>query len=143
MFKINKSNLIIILATIVAVAAIFFAIKYSGEESLFPSYGYTSNTAEENINNVYIVDGKQIVEIKAKGGYRPEHSTAKAGIPTILRLDTSGTFDCTSIVRIPSMNINQNLPMTGITDINLGVQGISTLQGTCGTGTYPFDIKFE
>lgn len=131
----------IIVAIIIAAIVIFFAISYTG--------GVSSNSDDGNVNvketanNVSVVDGKQIIEIKAKGGYSPEHSFAKAGVPTILRLNTNGTFDCTSIVRIPSMNINQNLPMTGITDINLGVQGVSTLQGTCGTGTYPFDIKFE
>ncbi len=98
---------------------------------------------EENINNVSVIDGKQIIEIKAKGGYRPTHSIAKAGIPTTLRLNTNGTFDCSSSVRIPSMNINQNLPLSGTTDIDLGIQKVATLQGTCGMGMYPFDIKFE
>ena len=100
-------------------------------------------TVEENINNVSIENGKQIIEIRAKGGYRPTHSIAKAGLPTILRINTNGTFDCSSSVRIPSMGIGQNLPLSGTTDIDLGVQKVTTLQGTCGMGMYPFDIKFE
>lgn len=93
--------------------------------------------------NVNIVDGKQIIEIHAKGGYQPRQSIAKAGIPTILRMDTSGTFDCSSSVRIPSMDISKTLPQTGITDIDLGTTKAGPLQGTCGMGMFPFEINFQ
>lgn len=96
-----------------------------------------------NANNVTIVDGKQIIEISAKGGYQPRKSIAKAGIPTIIRFDTKGTFDCSSSVRIPSMNISRNLPQTGTTDIDIGSQQAATLQGTCGMGMYPFEVEFQ
>lgn len=95
------------------------------------------------VNNVTIVNGKQIIEIKAKGGYQPRTSVAKAGMPTILRFDTNGTFDCSSSVRIPSMNISQVLPQSGSTDIDIGIQQLSTLQGMCGMGMYPFEIEFQ
>jgi plastocyanin domain-containing protein len=96
-----------------------------------------------NENNVTIVDGKQIIEIRAKGGYLPEKSIAKAGIPTILRFDTSGTFDCSSSVRIPSMDISKILPQTGTTDIDIGIQNAGTFNGTCGMGMYPFEVEFQ
>ena len=96
-----------------------------------------------NANNVSIVDGKQIIEISAKGGYQPRKSIAKAGIPTIIRFDTKGTFDCSSSVRIPSMNISKVLPQTGSTDIDVGTQKVATLQGTCGMGMYPFEVEFK
>lgn len=94
-------------------------------------------------NNVTIVDGNQIITIHAKGGYQPRKSIAKAGIPTTLRFDTKGTFDCSSSVRIPSMNISQVLPQTGTTDINLGNSKLGLLQGTCGMGMYPFEVDFQ
>lgn len=94
-------------------------------------------------NNVSVVDGKQIIEIRAKGSYTPGKSIAKAGIPTILRFNTEGTFDCSSAVRIPSMNITQNLPPSGSTDIDLGSPSVATLQGTCGMGMYSFEIDFQ
>lgn len=96
-----------------------------------------------NADNVTIVDGVQIIEIRAKGGFHPRQSTAKAGIPTVLRFDTNGTFDCSSVVRVPSMDISQNLPQSGTTDIDLGTQEVSTLQGTCGMGMYPFEVEFK
>ena len=94
-------------------------------------------------NNVSIDSGKQIIYIHAKGGYQPTKSLAKAGLPTILRFDTAGTFDCSSSVRIPSMNISKILPQTGSTDIDIGVQVAGIFQGTCGMGMYPFEITFE
>ena len=96
-----------------------------------------------NANNVSIVDGKQIIEIHAKGGYQPRQSVAKAGIPTILRFDTNGTFDCSSSIRIPSMNISKILPQTGTTDIDIGSPQVASLQGTCGMGMYPFTVVFN
>jgi len=86
---------------------------------------------------------KQIIEITAKGGYNPRVSTAKAGIPTILRINTNGTFDCSSSIRIPSLGISKYLPQSGVTDIDLGINQTGTLYGSCGMGMYPFQINFE
>lgn len=94
-------------------------------------------------NNVNIVDGKQIIEINAKGGYQPRRSVAKAGIPTVIRFNTKGTFDCSSSVRIPSLGISKFLPQTGSTDIDIGTGQLGTLQGTCGMGMYPFEVEFR
>jgi plastocyanin domain-containing protein len=96
-----------------------------------------------NANNVSIVDGKQIIEINARGGYQPRKSIAKAGIPTVIRFNTRGTFDCSSSVRIPSLGISKSLPQTGLTDIDIGSGKLGTLQGSCGMGMYPFEIDFR
>ncbi|MEK7586130.1 MAG: cupredoxin domain-containing protein [Patescibacteria group bacterium] len=95
------------------------------------------------INNVSIVDGKQIIEIKAKGGYVPRSSVAQAGLPTIVRFNTKGTFDCSSSIRIPSLGISKILPQSGSTDIDLGSPKLGTLLGSCGMGMYPFEIEFK
>ena len=94
-------------------------------------------------NNVSIVGNQQIVEITAKGGYLPRMSVAKAGIPTIIRFNTTGTFDCSSAVRIPSMGISRNLPQSGVTDIDIGTRQVSTLKGSCSMGMYPFEVVFN
>jgi plastocyanin domain-containing protein len=103
----------------------------------------TSANQITNVNNVSVVNGKQIIEINAKGGYQPRKSVAKAGMPTILRFNTSGTFDCSSSVRIPSLNISKFLPQSGTTDIDIGTQKVAALQGTCGMGMYPFEVDFQ
>lgn len=94
-------------------------------------------------NNVSIVDGQQIVEITAKGGYAPRVSTVKAGVPTILRVNTQGTFDCSSQIRVPSLNISRSLPPSGVTDIALGALEPGMLPGSCGMGMYPFQLNIE
>ena len=105
------------------------------------TFGNSQNI--DNVNNVTVVDGKQIIEIKAKGGYQPRSSVAKAGVPTIIRFDTSGTFDCSSSVRIPSLNVSKVLPQSGVTDIDIGNSQLGLLQGTCGMGMYRFDVDFR
>jgi plastocyanin domain-containing protein len=108
--------------------------------------GKGANTEQTNTaaaNNVTMEDGKQIVVINAKGGYLPRTSSAKAGIPTILRFDTNGTFDCSSSVRIPSLNISKVLPQNGTTDIDIGNPQTATLQGVCGMGMYRFEVDFR
>ena len=107
------------------------------------SKNQTVQNTETPINNVTIVDGTQIVELDAKGGYSPRRSVAQANIPTIIRFQTNGTFDCSSSVRIPSINISKILPSTGTEDINIGPQPISIFKGSCGMGMYPFEIEFK
>lgn len=94
--------------------------------------------------NVYEESGKQIVEINAKGGYDPRYSVAQAETPTIIRVKTNSTFDCSSSLRIPSINYFKNLPPTGTTDIELPSQKPgSTLKALCSMGMYNFSIQFK
>ena len=89
-------------------------------------------------------DGKQIITIKAKGGYSPRAMTAKAGVPTEIHMDTNNTYDCSSALNIPSIGYRQYLPATGSTTIPLPPQPAgSTLRGLCAMGMYNFTIRFE
>ena len=99
--------------------------------------------SDGSTGNVSIVDGKQIIIIDVKGGYNPEKSVAKAGIPTVIRFVTRGTFDCSSFIRIPSLNVSQALPQTGSTDVSVGSQQAGVLNGTCGMGMYRFNVEFK
>ena len=124
----------IVLVAIVVVSYLAIQLVASFQEG-------TSSEVVPQGNNVHIEGGKQIIELSAKGGYTPKVSQARPGIPTVLRIDTKGTFDCSSQVRIPSMNISESLPASGVTDINLGILAEGTLQGSCGMGMYPFEIR--
>jgi len=126
-------------ATITAIVVAIFLI---GGALILVGSGQ-NNIGSINANNVSIVDGIQIIEINAKGGYQPRNSLAKAGIPTILRISTNGTFDCSSSIRIPSMNISKLLPGTGSVDIDLGSREVGILNGMCGMGMYRFGIEFK
>lgn len=100
----------------------------------------TSIPNESNGTNVSMVDGTQIIIIEAKGGYTPHTSTVRAGIPTVLRIDTANTYDCSSAIRLPSLGISKNLSPNGTTDIALGTLTPGTFEGTCSMGMYSFEI---
>lgn len=101
-----------------------------------------NNTA--SANNVSIVDGKQIITIRAKGGYSPRVTTAKAGIPTVIKMDTQGTFDCSSALTIPSLGYRKNLPPSGETAIDVPPQQSGrTIRGLCAMGMYNFAVNFN
>ncbi len=129
-----KATVISIIAVVVLIGGAFMLTKRNSESHV---------DTQIPANNVTVVQGKQIIEISAKGGYEPRKSIAKAGMPTILRFNTMGTFDCSSSIRIPSLNISKVLPQTGSTDIDIGTQQVATLQGTCGMGMYPFEVSFN
>lgn len=126
----NKLTLIII--TLALVVAMF--IIFSGDSK------------ERNIsaNNVEIKDGIQYVSISARGGYSPNVSKAKAGIPTKLIMNTDGTYDCSVALVIQSINYREILPQNGETEIDLGIGKTGeVLRGTCSMGMYNFRIEFE
>lgn len=95
-------------------------------------------------NNVSIVDGKQVIEISARGGYAPRISTARAGMPTVIKVKTAGTFDCSSALTIPTLGYRTNLPASGETLIDVPPQQPGAkLQGLCAMGMYNFAIDFK
>jgi plastocyanin domain-containing protein len=94
-------------------------------------------------SNVTVVNGVQIIDLTAKGGFSPAKTTAAAGMPTTLEINTNGTFDCSSSILIPSLSVSEQLPPSGVTKLDLGNQLVGTLQGTCGMGMYNFEIEFQ
>ncbi len=138
----------IFLSLIIASALIFGAYAFmqnqnNGATPPTPSSASSSPQAPAPAQNVTREGEKQIVSIRAKGGYAPKMSTATAGIPTTLRVTTERTFDCSSQLRIPSLNISEALPPSGTREISLGILKPGMLQGTCGMGMYRFDIIVE
>ena len=124
----------------IAIAVILAGLIISGAIILSKSSS-ADNTVP--VDNVRVVDGRQIIEIGAKGGYRPQRSVAKAGLPTTLRFATNNTFDCSSAVIIPSLEISKFLPSNGQTDIDVGKPSVGKLRGSCSMGMYPFEVVFE
>ncbi|MEO6728570.1 MAG: hypothetical protein ABIM99_01475 [Candidatus Dojkabacteria bacterium] len=100
-------------------------------------------TSSANSGAPIISGDEQIIDLTAKVGYTPQNITAKGNSNTILRVATKNTFDCSSSLRIPSLNITKLLPATGSTDISLGTPIPGTeINGTCSMGMYSFKIKF-
>ena len=124
--------------------SILVATVLIGGAILFSGGGKDSNTNTASANNVSIVDGKQVITINAKGGYSPRVTTAKAGMPTVIKVDTNGTFDCSSALTIPSLGYRNNLPPSGETAIDVPPQEVgSTVRGLCAMGMYNFAVNFN
>ena len=91
-----------------------------------------------------IVDGIQYVDISAKGGYSPRVVTATAGLPTVLRVQTNGTFDCSASLVIPKLSYQKFLQPSGVEEISISPeQAQGTMQGLCSMAMYNFQIRFE
>src|SRR3989344_5154145 len=112
------------ISIVIAGALIGGAIFYTGVSS-------TGGT-DVPVNNVSIVDGKQIEEASGKGG-----------VPTVLRFATNSTYDCSGAVRIPSIGYSAFLPASGKTDVDLGTPQAGILRGMCAMGMYTFEIEFQ
>lgn len=124
--------------------SILVAAVLIGGAILFSSGGKDSNTTTSAVDNVSVVDGKQIITISAKGGYSPKVTTAKAGMPTIIKMNTNGTFDCSSALTIPSLGYRNNLPPSGETAIDVPPQKAgTTMRGLCAMGMYNFAVNFN
>lgn len=137
--EIRKSTLRKIQQTAAGVFIVLAVILIVG---VILSGNNTDNTATAN-NVIQSTDGTQIVKITARGGYTPKFSEAKADTPTILRISTKNTFDCSALLTIPKLGITRNLPPNGDTDIAIDPQKAGTLLDvSCAMGMYYFQVKF-
>lgn len=131
----DKTGAVIIIGMILIGGGIVFWKGYSG--------GVADGSAGTQ-NNVELSGEKQIVTITAKGGYTPRISRAKADTPTILRMVTKGTFDCSIALRIPALEYSQNLEPNKSIDIEIPPQKAGTsISGFCSMGMYNFRIDFS
>lgn len=106
--------------------------------------GTNSGSGTTTVPTAVMVDGKQVIDITAKGGYSPRVVEAKAGVPTVLRVNTNGTFDCSSSLVIPSLGYQKFLKSSGTEEIAISAdKAQGTLQGLCSMGMYGFQIKFQ
>ena len=127
----------------VTIAACIIGISIIGATIVF-ARGSNTPTEVASVNNVTVAEGKQIIDITAKGGYAPRLTSAKADMPTTLRMKTDGTFDCSSGVTIPSIGYRKILPSTASTDIEVPPQKAgTTLDGVCVMGMYHFAVAFK
>lgn len=103
-----------------------------------------NNEITKQVPNLEVRDGVQYITITAKSGYTPEISNAKADIPTKLVMNTEDTFDCSSVLVIPSLKIQKNLPQNGETVVDIGThKADEEIQGLCGMGMYNFMVTFS
>ena len=98
-----------IISIIISAGVVFAAIFFANNRN---SSGLPDS---EPVAVSQVIDGKQVIEIKAKGGYTPREILAKADVSTVIKIKTQGTFDCSSALVIPSLNYRSNLSPSGVT----------------------------
>lgn len=127
-----KSTIITVIVTVAVILGFIVALQNN-----------TSSSVNEPQSTAISIDGKQIVEILAKGGYSPRVTKAKAGVPTIIQVKTEGTFDCSASLTVPAVGYSKHLPASGVTSIEIPAQSAhAVVQGICSMGMYNFTIKF-
>lgn len=93
---------------------------------------------------VSFAEGRQMIDILAKGGYSPRNIAAKAGVPTVLRIKTEGTFDCSASLVIPALSYQKFLEPSGTEEIIIDAKlAQGALRGFCSMGMYSFQINFS
>lgn len=100
-------------------------------------------TSNSETGEAVITDGVQVVNVFAKNGYSPAVITAKADTPTILRISTNNTYDCSAALNIPALSYSKFLPTSGSSDVQILPQKPGTeILGSCSMGMYGFKIVF-
>lgn len=131
----NKVIISSVIVMFLAIGGIFMLLRNGGSNVPTNTNGQT---------NVTIVDGKQVIQINAKGGYAPRVTVAKANMPTVINVQTNGTFDCSSALTVPTVGFRKNLPATGVTPIEIPPQQAgATVKGVCAMGMYNFAVNFN
>ena len=125
----------------IVISLIAVILFVSGAILLLSGGDKAGTTAQSNVS---IADGKQIIEINAKGGYSPRQTVAKANMPTIIKVTTNGTYDCSSVLIIQNTQERTFLPATGETQIAIPQQSAgSVVKGVCAMGMYSFAVQFN
>ncbi len=133
----NK-NTTLIASLIIAAGLVLGALIFAG------AGGGGTGVRAGNSSAVHMEGNTQVVEVVAKGGYRPDVIIAKAGVPTVLRMRTQSTFDCSAAFVIPALGIRKMLPPSGVTEFTIPSQPAgSELQGLCGMGMYGVTMQFR
>lgn len=126
-----KSTIISVLVSLAFIGGIFV-------------FAGSSDSKVASTDNVRMENGKQIITVTAKGKYTPGLTAAKAGISSVLRMETNGTYDCTAGLTIPSLGYRAFLPPSGSTDIEIPTQKVgASVKGVCTMGMYNFEITFN
>ncbi|MFG2873631.1 sulfite exporter TauE/SafE family protein [Streptomyces sp. NPDC048337] len=98
----------------------------------------------ERAQTVTTANGTQTITVQARtNSYAPASITAAAGVPTRLVVATRGTNGCVRSFVVPDRGVQEVLPVTGDTVIDLGTPKAGVLAFTCGMGMYGGEIRFQ
>lgn len=127
-------KVIIMLSIGIGIGLIFGALNFNND---------SGTTTQDGSQVVREENGIQYIRIAARGGYSPRQISAKANLPTVLEVETKGTYDCSAALTIPQLRYQKFLPPTGITKVevpkNLAAGSLDIL---CSMGMYRAVVNF-
>lgn len=135
----------LIIGSIVVVAVLIGgALMRTGSIGRLPADDVSNEHTATAVGSAVIEGAMQYVDITARGGYSPKVTKAKAGVPTTIRMHTENTYDCSSALVIPALDVEVRLKAAGIEEIPVPVDKAGgTLEGLCSMGMYHFSVVFE
>jgi len=126
------------------IAAIFGVTLLICGTLVYSNDSNSADTKTSSSSNIVIENGVQYIDITARGGYTPRVTKAKAGIPTVIRMKTEYTYDCSTALVIPDIGYRSFLSQTGVEEIEIPIEKTKgTLRGMCSMAMYHFEIDFE
>jgi plastocyanin domain-containing protein len=125
------------------IGAALIAALYIMLSEAKPSLKPSATKVVDSASAVSMVDGKQVIAIAVNKGYSPNRIEARAGVPTVLSFQTQNTFDCSTALIIPSLNVRKQLKPTEKFDVPLELKTGDVLRGSCSMGMYDFSISFK
>lgn len=102
-------------------------------------------TAQVNIDdNVKIVDGRQLVQMKVVGlDYIPSKFKVLQGIPVDFEIDGTQARGCAQVLTIPKLNIVEYLPREGTKTISFTPNELGSIPFRCTMGMTTWGAAFE
>ena len=105
------------------------------KQAFYERSRYANQTTEQV--GVQIVNGAQAATIDVRPtGYTPNYLQVKAGVPVRLTLNAKGGLGCTSIFRIPQLDIQESLQQSPTKVVEFTPAQPGKLTYTCGMGMY-------
>jgi plastocyanin domain-containing protein len=132
--KVKLGLILIVLISILAFIG-FIYIQNNVRQDLILASDVTSNVTNES--------GVQVIRIKAKEGFTPQITVARAGVKSILKIDASDVIDCSNSVSIPDLGVkNELIALNSTGEFEIANPKVGTMNGSCSMGMYDFKIKF-
>jgi hypothetical protein len=99
------------------------------------SLDFSSSDGVPVLDDINIVDGKQIVNLEVRGlDYYPNKFTIKKGVPVEWRIDGRGAIGCAQILSLPKMGITEQLSRNEIKVITFTPEKTGKMIFSCGMG---------
>ena len=141
--KLERSFLLVTAALVLILGVISMD---SGLNLVGSPFSISRVFGQQTVENASIPQSAEsaVIQINVENSrYSPNLVYAQAGVPVRLELVTDNTQSCTRAFTIPSLDLAQILPKTGVVAIDIPAQKAGRLGFTCSMGMYSGEIIFQ